>query len=190
MMRLPVRWLILCSLAVPVMAQPLEYDVVVPEGYTSGRFHGQDVFEMREGWQSFDPEIMPEVYPSAPTPPPEPVVIMYSPNLVEPEVQTVMNQPLVVPDMRGEDRIFVEINEDIREQQCFALGLSRDCDPDVGFSGELTFETETGETVGRDMLAPTNFYRRLEALQQEPEPEERFRLLEESFQPNLAPLFD
>lgn len=190
MKRAPVGCLILSLwIALTVNAQPVEYDVVIPEGYTGGRFHGEDVFERREGWQSFDPELMPEVYPSDPKPPPDPVVIMYSPSLVEPEVQELMNIPEPTPALQGEDRIFSEIASDIREQQCFAMGLSRDCDPDTGFSGELTFETESGESVGEEMLGASNFYRRLEAQEEELDIEERFKLLEESFQPDFSPVF-
>lgn len=185
----PVGCLFFSVLITPALAEPSDYTVVLPDGYTGGRFHGQDVFEQREGWQSFDPEIMPEVYPSDPKPLPEPVVIMYSPSLVEPDVQEFMNRPEPAAPLEGEARIFSEISADIREQQCFAMGLSRDCDPDVGFTGELTFETESGRSVGAEMLGASNFYRRLEALEEEPDIEERFRLLEDSFQPDFAPLF-
>lgn len=181
--------LLVTSLTFSLAAEPVQYEVVIPDDYTGGRFHGRDVFERREGWQSFDPEVMPEVYPSEPLPLPEPVVIMYSPTLVEPVVQELMNRPEPTPPLTGEDRIFLEIAEDIREQQCFALGLSRDCDPDEGFTGDITLETETGRSVDTDMLGASNFYRRLEALEEEPDIEERFRLLEESFAPDFTPIF-
>lgn len=178
------------SMAPLVLADTLDYNVVYPDGYTGGRFHGSDVFERRDAWQSFDPEIMPEVYPSEPLPLPEPVVVMYSPTLTEPVVQEIMNELDPVVPLEGEARIFSEISDDIQEQQCFAMGLSRGCDPDTGFTGELTFETESGRSVGSDMLGASNFYRRLEALEEEPDIEDRFRLLEESFAPDFSPLFD
>ena len=181
--------LLLTAMACALSAVALEYEVVIPEGYTGGRFHGGDVFERREGWQSFDPEIMPEVYPSDPEPVPEPVVVMYSPSIVEPEVEELMNLPEPIPELQGEDRIFADIREDIREQRCFALGLGRDCDPDVGFTGEVTLETVSGREVDTEMLGASNFYRRLAALDEEPDIEDRFRLLEESFVPDLSPLF-
>jgi len=166
-----------------------DYSVIKPDAYEGGRFHARDVFEGRERGY-YDPEPMLEVYPSEPAEPLEPVVIMYSEPDEVYEVQEMFNQPEEPPPLTGEDRIFSEITSDVREQQCFALGLSQDCDPDVGFSGELTFETESGQTVGEDMLGASNFYRRLEAMETEPEPEERFRLLEESFTPDLNVLFD
>lgn len=190
MKRAPFGCLLISLLCQPLVAQPLQYEVIMPEGYSGGRFHGADVFENREPWQSFDPEMMPEVLPSAPAPIPEPVVIMYSPSIVEPVVQEVMNIPEVQVPLTGEDKIFAEIRDDIREQQCFALGLQRDCDPDVGFTGEITLETETGRQVSPELLSPGNFYRRLELLEEEPDIEERFRLLNESFLPDLSPLFE
>lgn len=165
------------------------YDVVAPDRYEGGRYHARDVFEGRD-WGDFDPEPMPEIYPSAPVEPMEPVVIMYSPPAEVFQVREMLNQPEEHQPLTGEDRIFEEITADIREQQCFALGLSQDCDPDVGFTGVLTFETDSGQTVGADMLGASNFYRRLQALEAEPEPEERFRLLEDSFTLDVNVLFD
>lgn len=185
-----IRCLMICTLSGSLMAQPLSYEVVMPEGYSGGRFHGSDVFEHREGWQSFDPELMPEVYPSSPQPDPEPVVIMYSPSIQEPDVQELMNIPDPVIPLAGEDKVFAEIAADILEQQCFALGLQRDCDPEVGFTGEITLETDSGVTVSPDLLGPGSFYRKLDSLSEEPDIEERFRLLQESFVPDIAPLFD
>ena len=175
-------WLVLAN-------EPPDYEVIKPDAYEGGRFHGRDVFERRE-WGDYDPEPMPEIYPSEPPEPLEPVVIMYSEPEEVYEVQEMLNEPEEPPPLTGEDRIYTEINADIREQQCFALGLSQDCDPDVGFTGELTFEADTGQAVGEEMLGAGNFYRRLEALETEPEPEERFRLLEESFTPDVNLLFE
>lgn len=185
-------WLWCLAALVPLASLANErpdYDVIEPDAYEGGRFHGQDVFERRD-WGDYDPEPMLEIYPSEAPEPLEPVVIMYSEPDEVYEVQEMFNQPEESQALTGEDRIFSEITADVREQQCFALGLSQDCDPDVGFTGVLTFEADTGQTVGTDMLGAGNFYRRLQALEEEPEPEERFRLLEESFTPDVNLLFE
>ncbi|WP_036520754.1 hypothetical protein [Nitrincola sp. A-D6] len=182
-------WCLLAFMSLTTLANERpDYRVIEPEGYEGGRFHARDVFEGRD-WGDYDPEPMPEIYPSEPAEPLEPVVIMYSEPDEVFEIKELFNQPEEPQPLTGEDRIFSEITADIREQQCFALGLSQGCDPDVGFTGELTFETDTGQLVGEEMLGAGNFYRRLEALETEPEPEERFRLLEESFTPDLNVLF-
>ena len=189
MKKIPL-WCLLALMPLTTLANERpEYNVIQPDRYEGGRYHARDVFEGR-AWGDYDPELMPEIYPSEPVEPMEPVVIMYSPPAEVYDIQEMYNQPEEPPPLTGEDLIFKEITADVREQQCFALGLSRDCDPDVGFTGVLTFEAESGQTVGADMLGPGNFYRRLRALEDEPEPEERFRLLEESFTPDLNVLFE
>lgn len=188
-MKQKLLWCLLALMPLTTLANERpEYQVIEPNTYEGGRFHARDVFEWRD-WGDYDPELMPEIYPSEPPEPVEPVVIMYSPPAEVYDVQEVYNQPEELPLLTGEDRIFEEITADVLEQ-CFALGLSQNCDPDAGFTGVLTFETEGGQTVGADLLGAGNFYRRLQALEAEPEPEERFRLLEESFTPDLNQLFD
>lgn len=159
----------------------IDYRVVEPQGYSFGRFHGSTVFDGRQRGD-YDPERIEAIgYANKD--------LDYAVAIVMPDTST---SSALVGNMRdeerpevhlfGEDRVFAEIENDIREQACFSRGNSTDCDLDEGFEQtQLGFISDSGRSVNREILQSSNFYRALENLTEEPSLEERFQMLNDSF---------
>ncbi|EXJ12763.1 hypothetical protein [Nitrincola nitratireducens] len=176
--------LVVLMMAIPCVAQPLApipYQVVYPEGFSTGTHHGRDVFEGRD-WGAFDPESMPELYNDVEDrPTPSVQVIMYS----EPEEinEILVDDVEVVTPLEGEDLVYQEILDDLYEQACALVPEGEACDPLLGFQGDLTVGDEPAATPSAPVL-PIN------SEQEEQDVLERFQALEEGFTPDFDRLFD
>ncbi|MGH1461613.1 MAG: hypothetical protein ACRBB6_06230 [Neptuniibacter sp.] len=101
-----------------IVEKPIEYKVTPVKGYLYGTVDGETAYkDWRRG--SFDQERMVEVQPQElPSNLPEPVVIPYT----EPEVSEVPVGKTKQPPLKGEDKVFVQIEEDVKEARCLILG--------------------------------------------------------------------
>ena len=106
------------SLAEEVEEKPIEYKVTQVKGYLYGTVDGDTAYrDWRRG--TFDKERMVEVEPKElPSKLPEPVVIPYT----DPKVNEVPVGKPKKPPLKGEDKIFVQIGEDVKEARCLILG--------------------------------------------------------------------
>ncbi|RAU19727.1 hypothetical protein DN062_01185 [Nitrincola tibetensis] len=177
-------WVMLV-IAVPCFAQqsqPIPYQVTYPEGFSVGTHHGRDVFEGRD-WGAFDPEIMPELYNDVEDEQaPSVQVIMYS----EPEEinEILVDEVEAVISLEGEDLVYQEIQDDLYEQACALVPEGVECDPLLGFQGDLTFgDDESSATPSAPVIPTDSEQEELDALS-------RFQALEEGFTPDFDRLFD
>lgn len=183
--RLSVSLLLLTSFVASFSwaQEPIPYQVTSPDTFQRHTYHGARVYDGLD-WGDFDPEKMPEVYPSAiQDTPPEPVVIMYSAPApvveVEVGVMPARERPLL-----GEDKVFQEIEEDLQLQRCFFGSDDGRCAPITADDLEVLIEdpSSPSDLTGR-------FYQKLQALEEEISDEERFQLLERSFETSLEVVF-
>lgn len=181
--------MVLLAIAMPCFAQQLEpipYHVTYPEGFSTGTHHGRNVFDGLE-WEAFDPEPMPEFYNHVEDQPaPNVQVIMYS----EPEDinEILVDEVEVVIPLEGEDLVYQEILDDLYEQACALVPEGEECNPLLGFQGDLTLGDDvspiTPETPSAPPVIPTD------SAQEELDALSRFQALEEGFTPDFDRLFD